>query len=149
MEKQIEALTLGIKMTIRLEGLTSGQVDQLHKAVENARTEVKSCGRYVHEPGEGIKFVEILKSQLHAGCGYTVLLVVHPALMGYIYPPLAGNAGHKAVVFPSREGLGGIFDAVKILPPEDVIEDVATGVVPGKFGYGQPDDLKVEGVGLR
>ncbi len=138
----MESLALGIKMTIRLEGLNSEQVARLHRAVEDAKTKTRvAVGR---TEGEGVKFIEVSKSHLDGGCGYTVLLTVHPALQGYLDPT------KKVVVFPSREGLDGIFNAVNILPSQDIVEEIRPGgIVPGKFGYGQPDVLKVEGVGLR
>lgn len=120
----MEPVSLGIRMTIKLEGLTSTQVDSLHQVARETKTQTKQCGERVNLPGDGINFIEITKSELKSPNGlYSVILTIYPTLEGWIYPPLPGNDRRWARVSPSRNGIDQIFEAVGILPPDDTIED--------------------------
>jgi hypothetical protein len=138
-EKDMQIPGQSIKMTIRLEGLNSTQVDNLHKAAEKAKTKTLEWGGYTthQEPGSPIKYITIEEACMTGGSGlYTVSLTVEPVLLGSICSPPEGKDQRLALVFPSREGLGIIFDAVNILPPEDIIEYTNRDKPIPRFGYG-------------
>lgn len=130
----MKAITdLRVRMTIRLEGLTSSQVDALHKVSEDTYTKTLNIGGRVNLPGDkGERFIEVTKSELKgAGGKYTVLLTVYLFLEGWVYPPLPGKDRRWAEVHPSRRGLDGIFEALDILPEKETVE---SRTVPASHG---------------
>jgi len=130
----MEPLLLGIKMTIRFEGLTSTQVDKLHEVAQTSRAKTQTCGKLVNQPGDRIKFIEVTKADLKSPDGlYNVLLTIYPALVGWVYPPINGDR-RWAQVQPSRDGLDAIWDALGILPVADEVEDRP---IPANHGGGR------------
>ncbi len=112
------------EMTIRFEGLTAEQVAALDKAVKNVKTDTHSANGRGGEDNGGARFIKVTKSEMKGEDGkYAVLLTVTTLLIGFVYPPTEGFDSRYAFVQPSRKALEAIFDAVGILPPEEIVVD--------------------------
>jgi len=135
MSISIESVPLGIRMTIRFEGLMFTQVNKLHEVVQTSRAKTQTCGQLLNQPGDHIKFIEVTKAELKSPDGlYNVLLTIYPTLVGWVYPPINGDR-RWAQVQPSRDGLDAIWDALGILPVADEVEDRPIPANRGGGGY--------------